>query len=211
MALLPAWFVLGVVRPGLLPRWFPSAARTTIVVMAVVALASFATFYAIRAPAVEEGAAQSQSWDPGEFYGPIAPMAHSPEQPFVEHISIDTGSVYRGADRVTWSLEGRLAASVPLAGWTDLHLEVWPSRIGSSGPSAPMDHAIASGGITVTGRHFSGAVTFLPQPDADGYYVALVGKDPSGVRMQLGWPQWEQWTWTGSVWQYLSTQFATGS
>ncbi len=211
MALLPAWFVLGVVRPGLLPRWFPGAMRTIIVVMLVVALASFGLFYATGGPSGESGGAQPQSWDPGSFFSPIAPIARSPEQPFVENASIDTGSSYRGAGPVTWTIDGQLAAAAPLAGWTDIHLEAWPSTIDPGGPSAPLDRAIAIGRLSVAGRNLSGSVTFLPRPDAGGYYMALVGRDATGARMQLGWPAWEQWTWAGSLWQYFTAQVATES
>ena len=209
MALLPAWFVLGIVRPGLLPRWFPGAARAVIVAMLLVALASFGLFYATGGSGGERGGAQPQSWDPGALYAPIAPIAGSPEQPFVEDSSINVGSTVRGAHLVTWSIDGQLAAAAPLTGWTDLHLEAWPSRVDPGGSPAPMGHAIATGVVTMIGRSFSGAVTFLPRPDADGYYIALVGRDPEGTRMQLGWPQWEQWTWTGSVWQYVTAKLAT--
>jgi hypothetical protein len=209
MALLPAWFVLGIVRPGLLPRWFPGAARVIIVVMLVVALASFGLFYATGGSSGESGGAQPQSWDPAELFSPIAPIARSPEQSFVENASINIGSAYRGAGPVTWTIDGQLAAAAPLAGWTDLHLEVWASSADAEGPSAPVGRALASGDLTAVDRHLSGQVTFQPQPDAGGYYVALVGRNAAGVRMQLGWPQWEQWTWAGSVWQYFGSLVAT--
>ena len=207
MALLPAWFVLGVVRPGLLPRWFPGTGRAIIVAMLAVAVVSLGLFYAAGGPG-PSGGAQPQSWDPGDFLSPIAPIARSPEQRFVENSSIDTGSAYRGAGPVTWTIDGQVVTGASLEGWTDLHLEVWASSTDAEGPSPPVGRNLASGELTVMDRHLSGQVTFLARPDADGYHIALVGRDPTGARMQLGWPAWEQWIWSGSVWQYFGANLA---
>ena len=212
MVLLPAWFVLGVVRPGLVPSWFAGAWQVVVAMALVVAVVSVGLFYATGGSSGSSGGVQPQEWDPNAVFSPIAPIARSPEQPFVENASIDTGSAYRGAGPVTWAIDGQLAAAAQLAGWTDLHLEAWPSRIDPHGlDPAPVDHAIATGQLLVAGRNFSGEVTFMPQPDVDGYYIALIGRDPEGTRMQLGWPQWGQWTWAGSVWQYFTVLVATDS
>jgi hypothetical protein len=218
MAMLPAWFVLGVVRPGLLPRWFPGAARTVILAMLVVAVASFGLFYATGGPSGEGGGAQPQAWDPGEWFGAIAPFAGSPEEPLALLDATAAGESYRGAQPTTWSIDGELAPGASLVGWTDLHLEVWPSsadRVGPTAPptgqSAPREGPIAIGEIALRGRDVTGSVTFLPRPDADGYYFALIGRDPDGARKQLGWPSWGPWTWSGSVWQYVMALVATGT
>ena len=210
MSLLPVWFVLGVVRPGLLPRWFPGSGRAIIVVMLMVAVASLGLFYATGGSG-SPGGAQAEAWDPDGLVSPIGPIAASLERPLVESGAINAGGSYRGADPVSWSIDGQLAAGATLMGWSDLHLEVWPSSADAEGPSPPVGRAIATGQLIAVADSVSGYVTFLPRPDAGGYYVALLGRDPDGTRMQLGWPQWEQWTWAGSVWQFFSAQVAAKS
>lgn len=201
-ASLPVWFALGVIRPQLLPRWYPSQAKTVGVVLLIVAAL---VFLPLALLSVADGSTQSGAVDvsdPVPSYAAIAPLDPAFEEGFVS-----TG---------TWSVgNGRVYEFVPaqaalLSGWRDLRLEIWlglgPDDVqGVAVVDPSIGHAIASVPVIIDEAGQLSATLELPViPERDHYLAALVGTSPQGERRLLSWPQDELARWSGSVWEYLT-------
>ena len=107
-----------------------------------------------------------------------------------------------------------LADPNALAGWSDLHVEVWMA-IGPENVNglSTLDPAV-SRPLTVApvDRSEPGVLTAeleLPLvPERDHYLLALVGTDPDGERWLLTEPLDNIARWSGSVLDYLTTERA---
>ena len=204
-ALLPAWFALGVLRPRLLPAWFPGNAKAIGLVLVLIATLVLLPLGLI-ATSASDAISQPQpvaSLPPASSFERIAPLSGSSDLLFATTSSSWTETMLS----YSWELADRDA----LNGWTDLHVEVWAgigpenvSGIGTLDPavSRPLSRAPVD-------RSESGLLTAelaLPlTPERDHYLVALVGTDPDGERRLLTQPQDEIGHWSGSVWDYLTT------
>ena len=205
-ALLPAWFALGVLRPRLLPTWFPGNAKAIGLVLLLVATLVLLPLGLIASSAggTTSSPQPAVSLPPAPSFERIAPLLESPDTLFAS-----TGSSARGA---TLSFNWELAHRDRLNAWSDLHVEIW-AAVGSehvSGVSTldpgvlrPLSHAPVD-------RSDPGSLTAeleLPLiPGRDHYLVALVGTDADGKRWLLTQPQDEIGRWRGSVWDYLTTE-----
>jgi hypothetical protein len=206
MAALPVWFALGVLRPRLLPGWFPGQAKTAGVVLLFVALLVALPLGIVVAErsdmAAPEGMVVVEDGSPG--YGSIAPLAAGADSRFVS-----AGTWSAGAGRI---YEFVLADPSSLAGWRDLRLEIWLGLGADNWSGIPIaDPSVASPLASVPimvedGGHFSVTMALPLIPERDHYLAALVGTTPGGARRLLTAPQDELARWTGSVWDYLTVQ-----
>lgn len=203
-ALLPAWFALGVLRPRLLPAWFPGNAKAIGFVLVLLATLVILPLGLI-ATATGETTSPPQSAESlplAPSFERIAPLFESSDTLFAMTSSGWTGATYS----YSWELTDRRA----LDGWSDVHVEVWAgigpedvSGIGTLDPalSLPLSRAPVD-------RSEPGLLTAeleLPLvPERDHYLVALVGTDPDGERRLLTQPVDETGQWSGSVWEYLT-------
>jgi hypothetical protein len=202
-AALPLWFALGVLRPHLLPSWYPGQARKAGVVLLLVAVLVGLPLSIMAAgnTSVSDGMVVS---DPVPSYRQIA--------------LLDTELDSRIDSQGTWSAgagrmyEFNLAQPSSLAGWRDLHLEIWLG-LGpdNSAGVAVIDPAVrqplAIRPIAVDdGGHMSVTLELPLIPERDHYLAALVGTSPEGERRLLAWPHDELARWSGSVWEYLTVE-----
>jgi hypothetical protein len=204
-ALLPAWFALGVLRPQLLPGWFPGNARAIGLVLVLVSALVILPLGLLSesSDAVETSPTQAvDTSSPIPSFERIAPL-----------LGRDTLFTSRSMDSVTGGGVGfswELADSDALDGFSDLHVEVWvglgPENV--SGIST-LDPAVARPlGTAAADRSNPGRLTAelaIPLiPERDHYLVALVGTDPQGDRRLLAQPEDVLGRWSGSVWEYLT-------
>lgn len=206
MAAMPVWFALGVLRPDLLPRWFPGTRLTAAAVLGLIVIGMGLTLAigSTAYPSTSSGGATS--FDPAEQYAHIGPFV-SLEHPPVE-LDADSwsGGPSEGPGLVTFERSGLLSSSAVLDGWTDLRLEVWRGPVGE--PNGPIidptaTRPLATAPLEVDGRRVSGEVTFRPLIDRTTYYVAITGRDGAGERWQVAWPSAEFWRWRGTPLQLL--------
>jgi hypothetical protein len=202
-ALLPAWFALGVLRPRLLPTWFPGDAKAIGLVLVLVATLVLLALGLIASSA-ESPTSQPEpisSLPPAPSFERIAPLfeAHDP-------LFAGTGSSSAGTTRgFTWEL----ADPNVLEGWSDLHVEVWagigPENVsGLSTLDPAVSRPLSLAPVDGSEPSLLTAELELPLvPERDHYLVALVGTDPDGRRWLLVEPQDEIGRWRGSVWEYL--------
>jgi hypothetical protein len=204
-ALLPAWFALGVLRPRLLPAWFPGNARAIGLVLLLVATLVILPLglLASSGATVTTPPQTAASLPTAPNFERIAPLVDAEDPLFA-----GTGSSWSGTTQTyTWEL----AEPNLLLGWSDVHVEVWAglgpeyvSGISSLDPavSRPLSRALVD-------RSDPGVLTAeleLPLiPGRDHYLVALVGTDPGGERWLLTQPEDALGRWSGSVWEYLTT------
>jgi hypothetical protein len=204
-ALLPAWFALGVLRPRLLPAWFPGNAKAIGLVLVLVATLVLLPLGLIASSAVSPTSQPEPiySLPPAPSFERIAPLDESSDLLF----ATTSSSWAETMQSYSWELADRDA----LGGWTDLHVEVWagigPENVSGIGTIDPA----VSGPLSrvPVDRSQPGLLTAelaLPLiPERDHYLVALVGTDPGGERRLLTEPQDEIGHWSGSVWDYLTT------
>jgi hypothetical protein len=203
-ALLPAWFALGVLRPQLLPAWFPGNAKAIglvlvlVVTLVLLPLGLIATSTAGTASTPQPAASQP----PAPSYDRIAPLLAASEPLFAA-----TSSSWAGP---TQSYSWELVDPNALDGWSDLHVEVWagigPQNVsGLSMLDPAVSRPLSRAPVDRSDPAVLTAVLELPLvPERDHYLVALVGTDPRGARWLLTDPVDDTEAWSGSVWEYLT-------
>lgn len=207
-ALLPGWFGAGVLRPNLLPTWLPLDRPRIGWALIAVIVVSLAGLIAVGAPAQQTYTAVSREVDPATEFIAIAPFEHWEAAPLATREDDDallTADV-RGSGPIDWSQDWRLTSSDALAGWTDVRTEVWVAeRDPAADPlvAGAVTGPVASAPLTVTGRRASVSLSFAAVPDAEFYYLAVVGTDPDGERQLAAWPSFRQWMWYGTPLEFF--------
>ena len=209
-ALLPAWFAAGVLRPNLVPAWFPlDRPRIGWGLIAVIVI-SIAGLQAVGAPAQQTFDGVGREFDPITEFIAIAPFDHFDVAPLEIPTDESSTNISSACDACSgpvhvdesWTLTRRDA----LVGWTDVHVELWAA--GHDSVDAPLDQnagmvRIATAPLAVSGRHATASVSFDPLPTSEYYHLAVVGTDPEGERQLAAWPQFRQWTWSGSPLEFF--------
>ncbi|MBA2255301.1 MAG: hypothetical protein H0W07_09330, partial [Chloroflexi bacterium] len=206
MAAMPAWFALGVLRPRLLPTWFPGHRLTAAAVLGLLLIGVVGTFMIGSAAHVSTFDGGAIAFDPAEEYahiGPFVSLEHPPVE--LDDASASAGP-FEGPGPVTVSRSGTLGPSATLAGWTDVRLEIWQGAAGE--PDGPLvdrtaTRPLATAPLEIDGRRVRGEVAFRPLIDRAAYYVAITGRDAAGDRWQLAWPSAEFWRWRGTPLELL--------
>lgn len=206
MAALPAWFALGILRPDLVPRWFPGTRMTAIAVLGLLVVGLGMTLALGASVSTSGGGVGPVAYDPEKEYAHIGPFV-SLEHPPIE-LDGDSSSAgpFEGPGPVSFERSGTISSSTAVDDWTDLRLEVWQGPVGE--PNGPVidqtaTEPLATAPLAIDGRHVSGEVTFGPLIDRTVYYVALTGLDANGERWQLAWPSAEFWQWRGTPIQLI--------
>lgn len=206
MAALPVWFALGVLRPDLVPGWFPGTRMTAIAVLGLLVVGLGAMLALGSAVFTSGGSVESRTYDPEQEYAHIGPFVSLEHPPIALDDLSSSAGPFEGPGPVTFERSGTLSSSTDLDGWTDLRLEVWQGPAGE--PNGPVidqtaSEPLATAPLFVDGRRVSGEVTFRPLIDRTVYYVALTGRDGAGERWQLAWPSPEFWRWRGTPLQLV--------
>ncbi|MEO8509961.1 MAG: permease prefix domain 1-containing protein [Chloroflexota bacterium] len=206
MALLPGWFAAGVMAPNLVPRWLPAnrrlvgVAALAIIVLSVIGLS-------VAGPGTPAGEALSRESDPATEFAAIAPFDHWLSAPIDATANASSFvPIDRGAGPISWRETWHLSGRDALAGWTDLHVEVWASSANVGADSwvdADATGPLVSTPLVVRGRNASAAVSFEALPTHGFYHLAVVGTDPDGARQLVTWPSFRQWTWVGTPLEFL--------
>ena len=203
MAALPAWFALGVLRPGMVPSHrFPRRGFALALVLLVVAVPLLVFAAGGQSSSVS---LESEAFDPNEAYAaagrfvdfehPQLQLAEAPEP---------TGAS-QGPGPISIARTGSFAGG-SASTWTDLRLEVWAGPAGDFADSAldPTATApIATAPMVVSGQSAIGEVELWPPTDRSHFYVAVTGLDASGERVQLAWPGVEFWQWRGTPLEFF--------
>lgn len=206
MAALPAWFVLGILRPDLVPRWFPGSQWTATAVLGLLVVGLAMTLALGATVSTSGGGVESVAHDPEKEYAHIGPFVSLEHSPIALDLDGSSAGSFEGPGPVTFQRSGTISSSTALDGWTELRLEVWQGPPGE--PNGPMidqtaTKPLATAPLVVDGRHVSGEVTFGPLIDRTVYYLALTGRDSAGERWQLAWPSAELRHWRGTPLQLV--------
>jgi hypothetical protein len=206
-ALLPAWFALGVLRPQLLPGWFPGNARAIGLVLVLVSALVILPLGLLSESSDAVETSPTQAVDTSSLipsFERIAPLLGRDAL----FTSTSTGSAAGGGVGFSWEL----GDSDALDGFSDLHVEVW-AGLGPENWSgiSTLDPAVTQPlGMAAVDRTNPGLLTAelaMPLiPERDHYLVALVGTDPEGERRLLAQPEDVLGRWSGSVWDYLTAE-----
>jgi hypothetical protein len=206
-ALLPAWFALGILRPQLLPGWFPGNAKAIGLVLVLVSALVILPLGLLSesSDAVETSPTQAvDTSSPIPSFERIAPLLRRDTL----FTSTSMGSAAGGGVGFSWEL----GDSDALDGFSDLHVEVW-AGLGPENWSgiSTLDPAVTQPlGMAAVDRTNPGLLTAelaMPLiPERDHYLVALVGTDPEGERRLLAQPEDVLGRWSGSVWDYLTAE-----
>lgn len=206
MAALPVWFALGVLRPDLVPRWFPGSRWMATVVLGLLVVGLGMTLALGGIVSTSGGGRLTVADDPEKEYAHIGLFVSLEHPPITLADATSSAGPFEGAGPITFERTGTISSSTALADWTDLRLEVWQGPVGE--PNGPVidqtaTEPLATAPLVVEGRRVSGEVTFRPLPDRWVYYVAVTGLDASGERWQLAWPSAENWRWRGTPLQLI--------
>lgn len=206
MAALPTWFALGILRPDLVPRWFPGTRMTAIAVLGLLVVGLGALLALGISVRTSGGSVESAAQDPNLEYAHIGPFVSLEHPPIALDVDGSPGGSFEGPGPVSFERTGTISPSTALDGWTGLRLEVWQGPPGE--PNGPVidqtaTAPLATGPLVVDGRRVSGEITFRPLIDRTVYYVALTGLDAKGERWQLAWPSAEFWRWRGTPLQFM--------
>lgn len=201
MAALPVWFALGVLRPDLVPRWFPGSRWMATVVLALLVVGLGMTLALGGMVSTSGGARLTVADDPEKEYAHIGPFVSLEHPPITLADTTSSVGPFEGPGPITFERSGTISSSTALDDWTDLRLEVWQGPAGE--PNGPVidktaSDPLATAPLAVGGSRVSGEVTFRPLPDRWVYYVAVTGLDANGERWQLAWPSAEFWRWRGT-------------
>jgi hypothetical protein len=211
MAALPAWFALGILRPDLVPRWFPGTRMTAIAVLGLLVVGLGMTLALGASVSTSGGGVGPVTYDPEKEYAHIGPFVSLEHPPIALDDASSSAGSFEGPGPLTFERSGTLSSSAALDGWTDLRLEVWQGPAGELNgpePNRPMidqtaTQPLATAPLVVDGRHVSGEVTVRPLIDRTVYSLALTGRDANGKRWQLAWPSTEIWRWRGTPLQLV--------
>ncbi|MDQ2942869.1 MAG: permease prefix domain 1-containing protein [Candidatus Dormibacteraeota bacterium] len=211
MAALPVWFALGVLRPDLVPRWFPGTRMTAIAVLGLLVVGLGALLALGISVHTSGGGVESAAQDPNLEYAHIGPFVSLEHPPIALDVDGSPAGSFEGPGPISFERRGTISSSTALDGWTDLRLEVWQGPPGESNgpePNRPMidqtaTQPLATAPLVVDGLRVSGEVTFGPLIDRTVYSLALTGLDANGKRWQLAWPSTEIWRWRGTPLQLM--------
>ncbi|MDQ2933746.1 MAG: permease prefix domain 1-containing protein [Chloroflexota bacterium] len=211
MASLPAWFALGILRPDLVPRWFPGTRMTAIAVLGLLVIGLGMTLALGATVSTSGGGVESVAYDPEQAYAHIGPFVSLEHPPIAMDGDLSSAGPFEGPGPVSFATSGTISASTALDGWSDLRLEVWQGPAGELNgpePNRPMidqtaTQPLATAPLVVDGRHVSAEVTVRPLIDRTVYSLALTGRDANGKRWQLAWPSTEIWRWRGTPLQLV--------
>jgi hypothetical protein len=206
MAALPIWFALGVLRPDLVPRWFPGSRMTATAVLGLIVVGLAATLALGTAVSTSGGSVESVAYDPNEEYAHIGRFVSLEHPPIALDDDSSSAGPFEGPGPITFVRTGTISSSARLEGWTDLRLEVWPGPAGKPNgpePDGPLidqtaSEPLATAPLVIDGRRVGGEITIGPLIDRTFYFVALTGLDANGERWQLAWPSAEFWRWRGT-------------
>jgi uncharacterized membrane protein len=201
MTTLPAWFALGVTRPGVAPAW-PAAPRWSLALVAMLLIISTSMVVLVGGMSwsTRDGIT-SRAYDPNDEYasvGPFVSLEHPPIA-FSGDGSSSTGP-RQGPGPLLIERTGTIGPGFAQE-WTGVRLEVW------SGPASDVNGSVldpaateplATAPMIIDGRRISGQVRLEPRPDRELYYVGVTGLDAAGERWQLSWPGIEHWQWRGT-------------
>lgn len=206
MAALPVWFALGILRPDLVPPWFPGSRWMATVVLGLLVVGLGMTLALGASVSPSGGGVESVAYDPEKEYAQIGPFVSLEHPPIALDGESSSAGPFEGPGPVTFERIGTISSSTALDDWTDLRLEVWQGPVGE--PNGPVidqtaTEPLATAPLVVDGRRVSGEVTFGPLPDRWVYYVAVTGLDANGERRQLAWPSAEFWRWRGTPLQLI--------
>lgn len=199
MASLPAWFALGVHRPGLLPGRLPRG-LSVITLIGLLVIGTGAMLFMGGNAAISGGSTHTRAYDPNEEYARVGSFV-SLDHPPVELDPTDSSAgPWEGTGPVRVNRAGTIRPGI-LDGWTSVRLEAWPGWDGENdGPAldpAAME-PLATTPMVINGRRVSGELRFAPLVDRANYYVAVTGLDADGKRWQLSAPGFEFWRWRGT-------------
>ena len=208
MAALPVWFAVGVLRPDLVPGWFPGSRMTAIAVLGLLVVGLGLTLALGATVSTSGGSVESRTFDPNEEYAHIGLFVSLEHPPITLADATSSAGPFEGAGPITFKRSGTISSSTALDDWTDLRLEVWQGPVGE--PNGPVidgtaSEPLAAAPLVVDGRDLNGEITFWPLSDRTVYYVALTGRDAAGQRWQLAWPSAEFWRWRGTPLQLVLT------
>ena len=201
MAALPAWFALGILRPDLVPRWFPGTRMTAIAVLGLLVVGLGMTLALGGMVSTSGEGRRTVADDPEKEYAHIGLFVSLEHPPITLADATSSAGPFEGAGPITLERSGTISSSTALDDWTDLRLEVWQGPVGE--PNGPLidqtaTEPLATAPLVVDGRRVIGEVSFRPLIDRWVYYVAVTGLDANGERWQLAWPSAENWRWRGT-------------
>ena len=203
MSAMPAWFALGVLRPGLVPsQRLPRRGFAVALVLLLVAAPLLVFAAGGRSSAVS---LESEAYDPSDEYAAVGRFVDLEHPPIELADAYDPVDPSQGPGPITIARRGSFVGDSASA-WTDLRLEIWAGPAGDLDGNA-LDPAatapIATAPMVARGRSVSGEVELWPPTDRSHFYVAVTGLDATGERVQLAWPGIEFWQWRGTPLEFF--------
>jgi hypothetical protein len=204
MASLPAWYVLGVMRPGLLPLHAlrgPSFVLPMIIFLVGVPL----LLVAVGGQATSMQSGEGEPYDPNVAYAAVGPFVDIERPPLEMTGGSESTGPWTGPGPIRIERSGRFVAG-RAGSWTDIRLEVWQGPVDTLDGNALDPQASApliTAPMVITGSRVQGWLELLPQPGPSSYYVAVTGVTADGERVQLAWPGVEIWQWRGTTLQFF--------
>ena len=198
MFTMPVWFALGVMRPGLVPRWQAPRRAVVAAVVILVVIAPALVFMAGSGGTITTF--ESEGYDPIREYASVGPFVDHEYPPLELDFDTSVSGFREGPGPVLVERSGTFAAGV-LNEWTSVRLEIWPGPVGElNGPALDRTatEPLATAPMMVDGRRVSGELRFDPMLDRHNYYVAVTGIGLDGNRWQLSWPGVTFWQWHGT-------------
>lgn len=202
MVALPAWFALGMTRPGVAPAW-PVAPRWSLALVAMLVIIPTSVIFLLGgvSSSASDGVTTSREYDPNEEYASVGPFVNLERPPiaFSGDGSSSTGP-WQGPGPLLIERAGTIGPGFAQE-WTSVRLEVWPgpeSDLNGSALDPAATEPLATAPMTIDGRRISGQVRLEPRPERELYYVGITGLDAAGERWQLSWPGIEHWQWRGT-------------
>lgn len=203
MVTLPAWYALGVMRPGLLPTTRLTGRRFAIPLL-VLLVAMPLLLFAAGGQTSSGGSIEYEASDPNVAYAAVGRFVDL-EHPPVDVEAPGTEPPFAGPGPILVERSGTFVAG-DAGRWTDLRLEVWPGPMGELRGDVLDPQAtapLATAPMVISGRRVHGSVELLPEPGRQHYYVAVTALTPEGERVQLAWPGAEFWQWRGTALQFF--------
>ena len=199
MASLPAWFALGVHRPGPLPGRLPRR-LPVITLIGLLVIGTSAMLIMRGTPAISGGNTHTRVYNPNEEFARAGLFVSLDHPPVKLDPTDSSAGPWQSTGPVSVNRAGTIRPGI-LDGWTSVRLEVWTGWDGENdGPA--LDPAatepLATAPMVIDGRRLSGELRFAPLVDRANYYVAVTGVDADGEHWQLSAPGFEFWRWHGT-------------
>lgn len=205
MASLPAWYALGVMRPGLLPSASLSARR--VAVPLVVFFVALPLILLAAGPRISSGESiESEAFDPNVAYAAVGRFVDLEHPPVEMTDGSESAGPFAGPGPIRIERSGTFVGADAVA-WTDIRLEVWQGpadELNGSVLDPRATEPLVTAPMTISGRRAHGAVDLVPEPGRSHYYVAVTGLTREGERVQLAWPGAEWWQWRGTALQFFA-------